>query len=154
MRRLHWKGGPTPSTTIALVATNAALTKAQAKRLAVAAHGGHAKALRFAHALYDGDTVFAVSTAHRTIANAGAELTEIAALAADCLARAIARGVYEATALPFEAPCRRGGICMQIGRHPRVRPEGDGMFPRHPGGAVPSPLRGGLGWGCRRALHR
>lgn len=102
MRRLHWKGGPTPSTTIALVATNAALTKAEAKRLAVAAHGGHAKALRFAHALYDGDTVFAVSTAHRTIANAGAEFTEIAALAADCLARAIARGVYEATALPFE----------------------------------------------------
>ena len=36
------------------------------------------------------------------MADGGAEFTEIAALAADCLARAIARGVYEATALPFE----------------------------------------------------
>ena len=51
-----------PSTTIALVATDAVLTKAQAKRLAVAAHAGIARGLRFAHALYDGDTVFAAAT--------------------------------------------------------------------------------------------
>ena len=101
MRRLSWKGGPQPSTTIALVATDAVLTKAQAKRLAVAAHGGHAKALRFAHALYDGDTVFAAATGHRPLGDEATAFTEIAALAADCLARAIARGVYEATALPF-----------------------------------------------------
>jgi L-aminopeptidase/D-esterase-like protein len=101
MRRLSWKGGPQPSTTIALVATDAVLTKAQAKRLAIAAHGGHAKALRFAHALYDGDTVFAAATGHRPLGDEAAEFTAIAALAGDCVARAIARGIYEATALPF-----------------------------------------------------
>jgi L-aminopeptidase/D-esterase-like protein len=101
MRRLRWKGGPQPSTTIALVATDAVLTKAQAKRLAIGAHGGHAKALRFAHALYDGDTVFAAATGHRPLADEANDFTAIAALAGDCLARAIARGVYEATALPF-----------------------------------------------------
>jgi L-aminopeptidase/D-esterase-like protein len=101
MRRLAWKGGPPPSTTIALVATDATLTKAQAKRLAVATHDGFAKALRFAHGLYDGDTVFAASTGLRPLGDPAAEFTEIAAVAADCMARAIARGVYEATALPF-----------------------------------------------------
>jgi L-aminopeptidase/D-esterase-like protein len=101
MRRLAWKRGRTPSTTIALVATDAVLTKAQAKRLAVAAHGGHAKALRFAHALYDGDTVFAAATGRRAMEDEAVDFTEIAALAGDCLARSIARGIYEATALPF-----------------------------------------------------
>jgi L-aminopeptidase/D-esterase-like protein len=101
MRALAWKGGPPPSTSIALVATDAALTKAQAKRLAVAAHGGLAKALRFAHALYDGDTVFSAATGRKPLL-AESDLIEIAALAGDCLARAVARGVYEATALPFE----------------------------------------------------
>jgi L-aminopeptidase/D-esterase-like protein len=100
MRRLGWKGRQ-PSTTIALVATDAELTKGQAKRLAVAAHGGIVKALRFAHALYDGDTVFAASTGRRPLARDD-DLTEIGAVAGDCLARAIARGVFEATALPFE----------------------------------------------------
>jgi L-aminopeptidase/D-esterase-like protein len=103
MRALAWKGGPPPSTTIALVATDAALTKAQAKRIAVAAHDGHAKALRFAHALYDGDTVFAASTGRRALVEESRDLIEIAATAGDCLARAIARGVFEATALPFDS---------------------------------------------------
>lgn len=100
-RELSWKGGRQPSTTIALVATDAMLTKAQAKRLAISSHGGFARALRFAHALYDGDTIFAASTGRRTLQNEAAEFTEITALAADCVARAIARGVYEATALPY-----------------------------------------------------
>jgi L-aminopeptidase/D-esterase-like protein len=100
MRALAWKGGPPPSTTIALVATDAALTKAQAKRLAIASHGGLAKALRFAHALYDGDTVFTAATGRKPLQNEAENLIEIAALAGDCLARAIARGVYEASALP------------------------------------------------------
>jgi L-aminopeptidase/D-esterase-like protein len=98
MRRLAWKGGP--STTIALVATDAALTKAQAKRLALAAHGGIACALRFAHALFDGDTIFTAATGRKKLANEAHDFVEIAALATDCLSRAIARGVYEATALP------------------------------------------------------
>jgi L-aminopeptidase/D-esterase-like protein len=101
MRRLVWKGGPQPATTIALVATDAVLTKAQAKRLAIASHAGLARGLRFSHALFDGDTVFAAATGRRPLGDEAAEFTELTALCADCLARAIARGVYEATALPF-----------------------------------------------------
>jgi L-aminopeptidase/D-esterase-like protein len=99
MRELAWKGGP--ATTVALVAIDAVLTKAQAKRLSLAAHGGIARALRFAHALTDGDTVFAAATGRRPLANPVDDFIEITALATDCLSRAIARGVYEATALPY-----------------------------------------------------
>lgn len=98
-RRLTWKGA-TPATTIALAATDAALTKAQAKRLALAAHGGLARGLRFAHAVFDGDTVFAAATGRRPLSEDPADLITLTALATDCLTRAIARGVYEATALP------------------------------------------------------
>ncbi len=99
---LAWKGRPiTPATTIAMVATDAQLTKPQAKRLAIAASGGKSKGLRLAHAIFDGDMVFASSTGRRRMSDPAAELIEICALASDCLARAIARGVYEATALPF-----------------------------------------------------
>jgi L-aminopeptidase/D-esterase-like protein len=99
------KGGPAPppSTTIGLVVTDATLDKGQTKRLAIMADDGLAKAIRPAHAPMDGDTVFAVAMGRRALRPAyqGAELTEIGLAAADCLARAIARGVYEATALPF-----------------------------------------------------
>jgi L-aminopeptidase/D-esterase-like protein len=99
---LAWKGRPvTPATTIAIVATDARLTKVQAKRVAIVASGGLSKGLRLAHAIWDGDTVFAASTARRAMSDPVAEFIEICALASDCLARAIARGVYEATALPF-----------------------------------------------------
>jgi L-aminopeptidase/D-esterase-like protein len=101
MRQLAWKGGPQPATTIALVATDAVLTKAQAKRLAVVAHDGIARSLRFAHALFDGDAVFAAATGRLELEDEATDLILIGAAAADCLARAIARGVYEATALPF-----------------------------------------------------
>jgi L-aminopeptidase/D-esterase-like protein len=97
---LRMKGGTPPSTTIALVATDATLTKVEAKRLAIMADDGLARALRPAHAPMDGDTVFAVATQQRPAVNP-AELAELGQVAADCLARAIARGVYEATALPF-----------------------------------------------------
>ncbi|MBV9076951.1 MAG: P1 family peptidase [Methylobacteriaceae bacterium] len=93
-----WKGGPSPGTTLAIVTTNVALTKAQAKRLAIVAAGGLPRALRLAAAPMDGDVVFAVSTGRRPLGGID-ELTEIGARAADCLARAVARGVYEATAL-------------------------------------------------------
>ncbi len=98
--RLRMKGGAPPSTTIALVATDAVLTKAQAKRLAIMADDGLARALRPAHAPMDGDTVFAVATQRRTL-DSPIGLTELGQAAADCLARAVARGIYEATALPF-----------------------------------------------------
>ncbi|GGK31391.1 P1 family peptidase [Salinarimonas ramus] len=101
-RRLAWKGGPPPSTTIALVATDATLTKPQARRVAVQANDGLARALRITHAPFDGDTVFCAATGRRPLgAMPAADLTEIGCVAADVLARAVARGVYEATALPF-----------------------------------------------------
>ena len=93
--------GHQPATTIALVATDATLTKPQARRLAIMADDGLARALRPAHAPLDGDTVFAAATGLRPLADPIRELTEIGHVAADCLARAIARGVYAATALPF-----------------------------------------------------
>ena len=105
---IRFKGQPVgaTATTIAMVATDARLTKAECKRFAVMANDGLARALRPIHAPNDGDTVFAVSTARTDdrLGPAGEPpaLTEIGAAAADCLARAVARGVYEATALPFE----------------------------------------------------
>lgn len=101
-RRLVWKGGPQPATTIALVATDAALTKGQARRIAVQANDGLARALRITHAPYDGDTVFCAATGRAPLGDDPAHaLTEIGAVAADVLARAVARGVYEATGLGF-----------------------------------------------------
>jgi D-aminopeptidase len=94
------KGRPGESTTIAVVATDAALTKAQAKELAVMAQAGFARAIYPAHTTLDGDTVFAASTARRPLANAIAELAELGAVAANVLARAVARGVFEAKSLP------------------------------------------------------
>lgn len=95
------KGGPVQSTTLAVVATDAALTKAQCHRLAVMAQDGMARAIYPVHTPLDGDMVFAAATGHRPLSNPVYDLTEIGALAANVLARAIARGVYEATALQF-----------------------------------------------------
>ena len=100
-RKLAYKGAAQFATTIAMVATDAVLTKAQAKRLAIIAQGGLPKGLRLAHALSDGDMVFAAATGRRPMADSLRELTEIGAVASDCLARAVARGVYAATSLPF-----------------------------------------------------
>lgn len=87
-------------TTIAVVATNVALTKAQAKRFAMMAQDGLARSLRPAHTPFDGDTVFAVSTAARPLDGPPAlTVARLGHLAADCLARAVARGVYEAESL-------------------------------------------------------
>jgi len=94
------------NTTIACVAVDAALTPAQARRVAVMAQDGLARALRPAHAPFDGDVVFAISTAARPLPEPSAfAVARIGALAADCLARAIARGVYEAQPWP-DAPVR------------------------------------------------
>jgi D-aminopeptidase len=89
------------NTTLAVVATDAPLDKAQATRVARMASAGLALALRPAHAPADGDVVFAASTARAERTPDVRDLTEIGMLAAECLARAIARGVYEATPLPF-----------------------------------------------------
>ena len=98
---LRMKGGRQPATTIGLVATDATLTKPQAKRLAIMADDGLARAVRPAHAPMDGDTVFAIATQRKPLTQPLGDITEIGMAAGDCLARAIARGVYEAAALPF-----------------------------------------------------
>ncbi|MEO1001222.1 MAG: P1 family peptidase, partial [Pseudomonadota bacterium] len=86
------------NTTIATVATDAALTRAGAERLAVMAHAGLARAVRPVWTPFDGDTVFALATGARRAVDP-AELLLLGAVAADVLARAIARGVYHAGSL-------------------------------------------------------
>ena len=88
------------ATTIALIATDAALTKSQTKRLAIMANDGLARALLPAHAPSDGDTVFAAATGQFPLAD-DRDLTLLGHLATQVMARAIARGVYEATALSY-----------------------------------------------------
>jgi D-aminopeptidase len=90
-----------PATTIGAVVTNAQLTKTQAARLAIMAQDGLARAVRPAHAPMDGDTIFAAATGEINSAPSMQDLTELGMLAGDCVARAIATGVYEASALPF-----------------------------------------------------
>jgi L-aminopeptidase/D-esterase-like protein len=85
------------NTTIAAVATDAVLTKGEAKRLAVMAHDGLARALWPAHTPLDGDLVFALSTGQRKPENGLDDMVQLGAAAASCLARAIARGIYHAT---------------------------------------------------------
>jgi L-aminopeptidase/D-esterase-like protein len=94
-------GGPMQNTTIALVATDATLTKQQAYRLAVTAQDGFARAIYPVHTPLDGDTVFAASTGKRPLADPVYAFAELGAVAANVLARAVARAVHEATALPF-----------------------------------------------------
>ena len=85
------------NTTIACVATDARLTPAQAKRFAIMAQDGLARAIRPIHTPFDGDVVFALSTACTDLpAPAEVNLARLGSLAADCLARAVARGVHAA----------------------------------------------------------
>lgn len=85
------------NTTIAIVATDLALSKAEARRLAIMAHDGLARAIVPAHTPFDGDLVFAAATGARALLDPAAELMAAGHAAATCLARAIARAVYEAT---------------------------------------------------------
>lgn len=90
------------STTIAIVATDATLTKAECHRVAVAAHDGIGRACVPAHTPMDGDLVFALSTGARQAAN----LNLIGHAASLCLARAIARAAHAATPAPGDLlPC-------------------------------------------------
>lgn len=87
------------NTTIAIVATDAALDKAQCQRVAIAAHDGIARACVPAHSPSDGDLVFSASTGAKPLADPS-DLGAIGHAAALCLSRAIARGVFAATAAP------------------------------------------------------
>ncbi len=91
------KLGPLAATTLAVVATDAALDKAGARRLAMAAQDGLARAIVPSHTPFDGDLVFGVSTGGRP-APAAEALVLLGHGAATCLARAVARGVFAAAA--------------------------------------------------------
>ena len=88
------------NTTLGVIAVNAALSPAEAQRLAIMAQDGLARALRPVHGPTDGDIVFALATGAKSLPEPTAmPLTRLGALAADTLARAVARGVYEAQAI-------------------------------------------------------
>jgi D-aminopeptidase len=98
------------NTTIAIVATDAALTKAQCLRVATAAHDGIGRATVPAHAPHDGDLVFGVSTGARPMESPERDLMVIGHAAAVCLSRAIARAVYLARPAPGDIlPCWSDG---------------------------------------------
>jgi len=104
MLKARLKGGPaatsSENTTLVVVVTDAVLTKAQAKRLAMIAQTGMARAIYPVHAPLDGDVVFAAATGKKPV-DPLFGLTELGMIAANTVARAIARGVHSATALPF-----------------------------------------------------
>ncbi|MER5531150.1 P1 family peptidase [Streptomyces sp. NPDC002677] len=89
-------GLPPLNTTLAVVATDADLSKAQAQKLAGTAHDGIARAVRPVHLLHDGDTVFALATGARPLDASPLALNEILAAGADLVTRAIVRAVRAA----------------------------------------------------------
>lgn len=87
---------PRENTTIAIIATDARLSKAECKRLAIAAHDGFARAIWPSHTPMDGDLVFAVATGRRELKHGAGEMIDLCAAASATMARAIARGVFHA----------------------------------------------------------
>uniref|UniRef100_UPI004048C557 P1 family peptidase n=1 Tax=Yoonia sp. TaxID=2212373 RepID=UPI004048C557 len=92
--------GHARNTTIGIVATNARLTQAQCTRLATAAHDGFARALVPSHTPMDGDLIFAAAIGDKNYD----DLIYLGHAATTCMARAIARGIFEARSTPFEDP--------------------------------------------------
>ncbi len=98
---------PSGNTTLAVVATDADLSKAQACKVAQMAQDGLARAIRPAHTMFDGDTVFCLATGRRPLpatpgffaAPQAQAVTELGHAAADCLSRAVIRAVLSATTL-------------------------------------------------------
>jgi D-aminopeptidase len=91
---------PKSATTIGIVATDATLDKAACTRLATAAHDGFARAIWPAHTPFDGDLIFAASTGVKPLQDSVADPMLIGHAAAICVARAIARAIYAASAAP------------------------------------------------------
>lgn len=89
-------GAAQTNTTLVAVATDAELTTGQAQRIAIMAHDGIARAIRPVHTPFDGDTVFVLATGERPLQNPAGDVARLGMWAADCVARAIARGVYAA----------------------------------------------------------
>ncbi len=89
------------NTTIGVVATNAAFDKAQATKLASMAHNGYARTMRPAHSMYDGDTIFVLSTG-----SVGADMSAVGLLAARVMERAVVSAVRNASSLHGMKCCR------------------------------------------------
>jgi L-aminopeptidase/D-esterase-like protein len=92
------------NTTLAVIATNASLDKAQAQRVAMMAHDGMARAIQPVHTPFDGDAVFTLSTSRMPLPTTaakspGVSVGRVGAIAADCLSRAIGRAVFAAETL-------------------------------------------------------
>ncbi|NHA70147.1 P1 family peptidase [Phycicoccus flavus] len=94
------------ATTLAVVVTDADLTKAECRRLATVAHDGMARALSPVHTVFDGDTVFSLATGTRP-APAGPDLLELHDAAARCVTRAVVRAVVAGTSVDRTAD---GGV--------------------------------------------
>lgn len=102
------KGAPLQNTTLAIIATDATLTRAQCRRLATMAAAGLARAIHPVFTPLDGDIVFALATNERPAPDPVYGLAQIGAHAAHCVARAVARGVYEVEGtLPDGTPSYR-----------------------------------------------
>ncbi len=102
-------GQAVQNTTIGVIATDATLTKAQCGKLASIAHDGLARAINPVHTMFDGDTLFGVSTASRETPELP-QLHEILCAAADVVTRAVVRGILAATTTRTDAgfwPCYR-----------------------------------------------
>ncbi len=109
------KASALESTTPAVIVTDAALSKAQAWRLAVMAQTGMARAIYPVHTPLDGDIVFAAATGRKPLNDPFIAVSELGAIAANTLARAIARAVFAAGPLPFPGtlpswPDKFGGL--------------------------------------------
>jgi len=92
------RASPGSHTTIGLVATDARLTSLQARHLAVMAQDGLARALHPVHTPLDGDAIFSAATGRVALSDQLLDMIALGTAAAQVLARACARGVYEATA--------------------------------------------------------
>ncbi|MCU0579694.1 MAG: P1 family peptidase [Desulfobacterota bacterium] len=98
---------PPSNTTIGVVATDAMLNKAQAQKIAQMAHDGLARAIRPAHTMFDGDTIFCLATGRKPLpetkgffaAPHAQAINELGRAAADCFSRAVIRAVLEADSL-------------------------------------------------------
>ncbi|MGD9484119.1 P1 family peptidase [Streptomyces sp. TRM70308] len=101
-------GVPPLNTTLAVVATDAALGPAQAQKLAGTAHDGLARAVRPVHLMHDGDTVFALATGARPVALPG--LNDVLAAGADAVTRAVVKAVLAA-----------GTVSTPVGEFPAYR---------------------------------
>ncbi len=109
---------PGTNTTLAVVATDAALTREELTRIATMAHDGIARAIRPAHTPFDGDIVFALATGRRVLDQPRpAHVLTLGCLAADAVARAIARAVFEAESVG-NLIGYRAAMLPRVGRWP------------------------------------